>query len=183
MPGKQTNSVKQVINRFSKKFTRANANSPENLEQVNPVSQLHNAQEKIQEYEDLRIQSIKKQFTDFMTPITQEIEQDEQNLVKAYNLYCQLQELNSTAGDSLTHLRDFSLTSPLCKKVEYTSGDLFLYLKIWFLIVTPDAKYVPELTYITTAAGTSCVLTFEEKEMWHPSIAEKEIMQVVQERD
>ena len=113
MPGKQTKSVQQVINRFSKKFTRANANSPEILDQVNPVSQLHGAQEQIQEYEDQRIQSIKKQFADFMTPITQEIEQDEQNLVKAYNLYCQLEELNSTAGDSLTHLRDFSLASPL----------------------------------------------------------------------
>lgn len=183
MPGKQTKSVQQVINRFSKKFTRANANSPEILDQVNPVYQLHGAQEQIQEYENQRIQSIKKQFADFMTPITQEIEQDEQNLVKAYNLYCQLEELNSTAGDSLTHLRDFSLASPLCKKIEYTSGELFLYLKIWFLTVTPDAKYVPDLTYITAASGSTCVLTFVEKEMWHPSIAEKEIMQAVQQND
>ena len=116
-----------------------------------------------------------------MNPVTQEIEQDEGNLIKAYDLYCKLLEACDSVGDSGTALKDFSLTSPLCKRVEYTSGDRFLYLRLWFLQVTPDAKFVPEITAVPGGAVPSYVLTFIDKDMWQPSIAEKEIMQVINE--
>ena len=76
-------------------------------------------------------------------------------------------------------MRDFSLTSPLCKRVEYTSGDRFLYLRLWFLQVTPDAKFVPQVTAVPGGAVPSYILTFIDKDMWQPNLAEKEILQII----
>ena len=180
MPGKQKKSVSQVIAAFSKKFTRASANSPEDLDKVNPLSSSQKMQQTIEEYEEERILAIKKQFDYFKTPFTQEVEQDEENLVKAYELYCKLVEVNKELGDSSTRLRDFSLASPLCKKSDYQGGDLFLYLRLWFITVKPDALFVPEISLITTAAGPSYALTFIEKDEWKPSIKEKEILQIIE---
>ena len=114
-----------------------------------------------------------------MNPLTQEIEEDEANLIKAYELFCKLVEDCEAVGAGGTSLRDFSLTSPLCKRVEYTGGDRFLYLRIWFLKVTPDAKFVPEITAVPGTVPTY-VLTFIDKDMWQPGLVEKEILQVIE---
>ena len=89
-------------------------------------------------------------------------------------------ELNVAQGDSETHIKDFSITSPLCKKTEYTSGERFLYLRLWFLTTNPDSIYVPE---ITALAGGSFVMTFLEKDLWKPSITEREIQQIISAMD
>ena len=144
-------------------------------------SELRPVQDSVEEYEARRIDAIKKQFDDFMNPVTQEIEQDEENLIKAYELYCKLVEACEATGGNGTTLRDFSLTSPLCKRVEYTSGDRFLYLRLWFLQVTPDARFVPQITAVPGGAVPSYVLTFVDKDMWQPSLPEKEILQAINE--
>ena len=178
MPEKTSKTVGGVLKSFTAKFSRVKEEG--SLDQVKVVSQLEPVQSSVEEYEAQRTQAIKKQFDDFMNPVTQEIEQDEENIIKAYNLYCKLEEACQTVGDSGTSLKDFSITSPLCKKTEYTSGDRFLYLRLWFLSVTPDAKYVPEITAVPGGAVPSYVLTFMDKDMWQPGLAEKEILQVIE---
>ena len=178
MADNQSKSVGGALKDFAAKFSRARKEG--SLDEVKVESELKPLQESVEEYETRRIDTIKKQFDDFMNPVTQEIEKDEENLIKAYELYCKLVEACESAGDSGTMLRDYSLTSPLCKRVEYTSGNCFLYLRLWFLQVTPDAKFVPEISAVPGGAVPSYVLTFIDKEMWQPTIAEKEIMQVIQ---
>ena len=171
--------IRTSLKDFTAKFSRAKKEG--SLDDVKVESELKPVQDSVEEYEARRIDAIKKQFDDFMNPVTQEIEQDEENLIKAYELYCKLVETCDAAGGNGTTLRDFSLTSPLCKRVEYTSGDRFLYLRLWFLQVTPDAKFVPEITAVPGGAVPSYVLTFIDKDMWQPNLSEKEILQVINE--
>ncbi len=179
MADNQTKSMGGVLKSFAAKFSRAQSEGT--LDEVNVSSKLQGVQNSVEEYEARRIDAIKKQFDDFMNPVTQEIEADEANLIKAYDLYCKLLEACDSVGDSGTALKDFSLTSPLCKRVEYTTGDRFLYLRLWFLQVTPDAKFVPEITAVQGGAVPSYVLTFIDKDMWQPGLSEKEILQVIKE--
>lgn len=177
MAEEQSKSVGGALKNFAAKFSRAKKEG--SLDEVKVESELRPVQESVEEYEARRLDAIKKQFDDFMNPVTQEIEQDEENLIKAYELYCKLVEACDTTGDTGTRLRDYSLLSPLCKKTEYTGGDRFLYLRLWFLKVTPDVKFVPEITAVPGGTVPVYVLTFIDKDMWHPGLAEKEILQAV----
>ncbi len=175
---KNAKTAGAAVSDFSEKYSRAKSEG--SAEEVKIVSALEPVQEKINDYEKERIEKIKKQFMDFFNPLTQDIEEDEENLVKAYKLYCQLVELNETVGDFETHIKDFSITSPLCKKTEYISGERFLYLRLWFLTTNPDSAYVPE---ITALAGGGFSMTFMEKDLWKPSITEREIQQIISTMD
>lgn len=179
MADNQSKSVGGALKSFAAKFSRAKSEG--SLDEVKVESELRPVQESVEEYEARRVETIKKQFDDYMNPVTQEIEQDEENLIKAYELYCKLVETCEAAGGNGTTLRDFSLTSPLCKRVEYTSGERFLYLRLWFLQVTPDARFVPQITAVSGGAVPSYVLTFIDKDMWQPALPEKEILQAINE--
>jgi hypothetical protein len=129
---------------------------------------------------------LRRQMQEYIAPLTSDIEEDEENLTQAYKLFCLLLDAHNAEGDSKTHLKDFSLTSPLCKKVEYTSvPGHFPYLRLWFLIMNPDAMYVPEISAGVgnergSGASPDFVLTFIEKDLWQPSLFEKEVMQAIE---
>lgn len=176
--GSDTKSVSQALADFSEKFARFAAD-PQAVEGLKVESPLKTLQDQINERESERALVLRRQFMDFVSPLTSDIEDDEEALLKAYKLYCQLVELNETAGDAATHLRDFSITSPLCRKSEYTGGDgRFCYLRLWFAATNPDALFMPVMEQ---DANGSWYLTFVEKELWKPTLLEKEIMQVVGE--
>ena len=176
-------TISQALADFSSKFARFKAGASENeLRQasVKIESPLKTIQNQINERESERAALLRRQFLEYACPITSDIEEDEESLLKAYKLYSQLVELNNTAGDATTHLRDFSLTSPLCRKSEYNGNvdGLFSFLRLWFIATNPDALFMP---VIEQDANGSCYLSFVEKDIWKPTLLEKEIMQVVGE--
>ena len=176
--GADTKSVSQALADFSQKFARFAAD-PQAVECLKVESPLKTLQDQINERELERVALLRRQFLEYAYPMTSDIEEDEEALIKAYKLYCQLVELNETAGDAGTHLRDFSITSPLCRKNEYTGGDgRFSYLRLWFAATSPDALFIPMMEQDVNG---SWYLTFVEKEMWKPTLLEKEIMQVLGE--
>jgi hypothetical protein len=172
-------SVSKALADFYKKFKRFSKDS-EPKETIKVESSLKPLQDQINEREDERISMLRRQMQDYIAPLTSDIEEDEENLTKAYKLFCLLLDAHNAEGDSKTHLKDFSLTSPLCKKTEYTSvPGRFPFLRLWFLIMNPDAMYVPEIS-AGTGASPDFVLTFIEKDLWQPSLFEKEIMQAIE---
>ena len=177
--GADTKSVSQALADFSQKFARFAAD-PQAVEGLKVESPLKTLQDQINERESERVSLLRRQFLEYACPMTSDIEEDEEALIKAYKLYCQLVELNETAGDSGTHLRDFSITSPLCRKSEYIGeGDgRFCYLRLWFAATNPDALFMPVMEQ---DANGNWYLAFVEKELWKPTLLEKEIMQVVGE--
>ena len=176
--GSDTKSVSQALADFSEKFANFVA-AGQNGASVKIESPLKSLQDQINERESERASLLRRQFLEYVSPLTSDIEEDDEALLKAYKLYCQLAELNETAGDATTHLRDFSITSPLCRKSEYTTPDRrFCFLRLWFAATNPDAFFMPVMEQ---DANGSWYLTFVEKELWKPTLLEKEIMQVVGE--
>ena len=172
-------AVSQALDDFSKRFARF-ATDPQALEGLKVESPLKSLQEQINQRESERALVLRRQFLEYVSPMTSDIEDDEEALLKAYKLYCQLVELNESAGDTGTHLRDFSITSPLCRKSEYTgSGDSrFCYLRLWFAATNPDALYMPVMEQDSNG---NWYLGFVEKELWKPTLLEREIMQLIGE--
>ena len=178
-------NVSKALADFTKKFQRFSKSS-EPQDAVKVESPLKPLQDQINEREDERTSMLRRQMQEYIAPLTSDIEEDEENLTQAYKLFCLLLDAHNTEGDSKTHLKDFSLTSPLCKKVEYTSvPGRFPYLRLWFLIMNPDAMYVPEISAGVgnergSGASPDFVLTFIEKDLWQPSLFEKEVMQAIE---
>ena len=172
-------AVSQALDDFSKKFARFAAD-PQAVEGLKVESPLKSLQDQINERESERTSVLRRQFLEYVSPLTSDIEDDEEALLKAYKLYCQVVELNETAGDAGTHLRDFSITSPLCRKSEYTGGGdgRFCFLRLWFAATNPDALFMPVMEQDTNG---NWYLSFVEKEMWKPTLLEREIMQIVGE--
>ena len=178
-------SITETLQKFSKKLQEFSEREGIRIPQPDSETQkLAKLQTKINQQEDERRLQLRSQFQEFLMPMTQDIEKDEEDLLKAYELFCQLKSLNEQTGNRQTHLKSLSLTSPLCHKTEYTgtsngpqSNNRFAFLRLWFLTTKPDTEFVPEITEV--AGGF--VLDFTDLELWQPSSFEKEIMQVFEE--
>ena len=165
-------NLAQSVAAFSKKFSRLN-DEDKKLQQP-PVSKEKLLQEEINRRESERTEELRRRFSDFMEPRTQDIEEDEENLMQAYKLFCKLKEVCDAAvkENSTARLHSFEITSPLCKRDDYTLGDNMAFLRLWFLQNNPDATVVPEFT---RADNGLFYLEFIDKELWIPSSLEKEI--------
>ncbi len=165
-------NLAQTVAAFSKKFSKLSDEDKELQEP--PVSKEKLLQEEINLRESAREEELRRRFSDFIEPRTQDIEQDETNLLQAYELFCKLNEVCDTAAkeNSTARLRSLEITSPLCKRDDYTLGDSMAFLKLWFLQKNPDATVVPE--FIRDEHG-QFYLEFIDKELWKPNSLEKEI--------
>ena len=174
-----TGTISQALADFSSKFARFKAGSgTQEQASMKAASPLQSIQNQINERESERSALLRRQFLEYVSPLTADIENDEEALLKAYKLYCQLVEVNETGGDAGTHLRDISITSPLCRKSEYTGAEgRFSFLRLWFVATNADALFVPQLEQDSNG---NWYLAFMEKEMWKPTLFEKEIMQSIE---
>lgn len=165
-------NLAQAVAAFSKKFSKLNDDDKE--EQQPPLSKEKLLQDQINQRESEREEELRHRFSDFLEPRTQDIEEDEENLLQAYELFCRLREVCELAAKekSTARLRSFEITSPLCKRDDYTLGENMAFLRLWFLQKNPDATVVPE--FVRDENG-QFFLKFIEKELWKPSSLEKEI--------
>ena len=174
-------SISQTLQDFTQKLEEFSQSGGIIIQNTDSETQrLKNLQDTINQQEEERKQTLRSQFQEFVMPVTQDIEEDEENLLKAYNLFCQINELNETSGDHQTHLKSLCLSSPLCHKSEYTAEESkrFAFLRLWFISKNPDAAFVPE---ITADENGMFALEFTELELWQPGSFEKEIMQAFAE--
>ena len=169
-------SMLQALNAFSRKMK---AMSDGGQVTFNPEpSAMKNLQTQINQQEEDRLSYLQSCFSEYLEPVTQAIEKDEEDLLKAYKLFIQLVELNKTAGDNLTHLKNFQLTSPLCKKSEYTAelpSESFSLLRLWFLAKNPDAAFVPEIIQQANSPD-SFLLDFIDIDIWQQTSFEREVI-------
>ncbi len=176
----ERNNPIQALNAFSKKFAKM---SDEALDtQPTPVSKDKKLQDEINEREADRETFLRRRFEDFVEPRTQDIEEDEENLIKAYDFFCKLTEFceHEKSENQNTKLRTMELSSPLCKKADYTLGDDMAFLKLWFLQKNPDVSVVPEFT---RADSGQFFLIFSDRELWKPSSIEKEILRSLENEE
>ena len=171
-------SMIQTLNDFSKKIQAMSLGAEFSFQKE--TSAMKSLQNQINQHEEDRLSYLQSRFSEYLNPVTQDIEQDEENLMKAYHLFLKLQELNKTDGNSATHLKSYLLTSPLCRKSEYTAlpSESFSLLRLWFVVNNPDAVFVPEIVAMENAAG-SFALDFIDIDMWQQTSFEKEIINMV----
>lgn len=169
-------NLAQSVAAFTKKFSKLNDEDKE-LQQT-PLSKDKILQEEIKLREAEREESLRRRFSDFMEPRTQDIEQDEENLLQAYQLFYKLQDLCEAAKQekSTARLHSLKIESPLCKRDDYTLGENMAFLRLWFLQTNPDANVVPE--FIRDENGLF-YLEFTDKELWTPNSLEKEITTLI----
>ena len=169
-------NLAQTVAEFSKKFSKLNDEDKELHEA--PVSKEKLLQEEINRRESEREEELRRRFSDFLEPRTQDIEEDEKNLLQAYELFCRLNEVcELTAKENSTaRLRSLEITSPLCKRDDYTLGDSMAFLKLWFLQKNPDAAVVPE--FVRDENG-QFFLDFTDRELWEPESLEKELLRIL----
>ena len=169
-------NLAQSVAAFTKKFSKLNDEDKE-LQQP-PLSKDKILQEEIKLREAEREEELRRRFSDFMEPRTQDIEQDEENLLQAYQLFCKLQDLCEAAKQekSTARLHSFEITSPLCKRDDYTLGENMAFLRLWFLQANPDATVVPEFTRVENG---NFYLTFTDRELWTPGSLEKEVLRIL----
>ena len=139
-------------------------------------------QEEINRREEERTEMLRKRYLDFLEPPTPDIEEDEENLLKAYELFCKVNEISETINQepskAKARLRSMEIASPLCRRDDYTLGDAMTFLRLWFLNKEPEAAFVPEFI---RAENGQFYLSFTARELWNLTSLEKEILQSLEE--
>ena len=172
----KTSTILQSIAAFSKKFSKLDEDEKNNFEK--PVSKNKFLQDEINRQEAEREESLRRRFLDFLEPRTQDIEQDEENLLQAYELYCKINEVCELAAkeNSTARLHSFKITSPLCKLDDYTLGENMAFLRLWFMQKNPDVTVVP--VFLRDENG-QFFLDFTDRELWSPDTLEKELLRIL----
>ena len=133
----------KAIADFSKKLNKFNES--QEARRIVSVSSDKVLQRKILDSEEERREKLVSVLNGFLEPFSRDVEEDEENLSKAYDLFCGILEVQKSKGSKETRLADLALKSPLCSKPEYIHGDRFSYLKVWFLKQHNDSAFVPEI--------------------------------------
>lgn len=173
-------SFANTIINFSKQFSKMTEAQKDNVSEAvaGKESRETKLQNEIQRRDEERVEQLLKNYQDFLQPSTKDIEEDEEALLSCYKLFCKINEVSNDFEN--TRLRSLELVSPLCKKDDYTLGESFAFLRIWFLNTVTDAEYVPEFV---RAENGQFYLDFTARELWTPSTLEKEILQCLAEFD
>ena len=166
-------SMSSIISNFSKKFSQFN--KTENREIIRKKSPEKILQEKITASENERKLKLQKDFSAYLNPVTQDIESDEEFLLKAFELFRQISAVTEKYSDGKTHLVDIKISSPICSKSEYTQKNKFSFLRLWFLQKNADADFVP----VIICEDIKFYLSFIKKDDYEFSVFEKEIMQAL----
>ena len=111
------------------------------------------------------------------------INNDEQLLFKAYELYRKVMELNrenpEETGD--TFIQNFTIFSPLSQKAAYTEGGQFIYLCLWLYFEKKCQEYIPFFETFQEKKKKKKRLSFTEKDSYSCSFHDKEIFEIVRQ--
>lgn len=166
-------TLSQSVSDFSKKLSRFNDSGKS--EPVMKMTSDAILQKRINDIEADRRERFLRQYKIYSNPVSQQIEEDETNIISAYNLYKAALELNSNSGSEGTKLASLKIASPLCEKGEYLNGGGFSFLRIWFIKHEEGIEYVP----LITEDGEKRFLEFVPIEDYEFSRLEKEILQII----
>ncbi|MBQ2601631.1 MAG: hypothetical protein II584_04520 [Treponema sp.] len=139
--------------------------------------------------EDYR-RSIVSSYSRFMNPFrvlgkssreAMEINEDEQNLLKAYRLFKAVKEANSEIGDGSTFIQFSGIKSPLTEKLRYTSGGDFIYLQCWLIYEQGIRDFVPVLEEEEERLETFYRLDFVPARNFEFTWQEREVIAAIEE--
>ncbi|WP_294427998.1 hypothetical protein [uncultured Treponema sp.] len=178
-------NFQDVLSTFSEKLARFNKSSK--AERVVPPSKNSYYEEKLRERGEKLRSSVAQTYKIFRSPFevlgenserAASLDRDEQNLIKAYNLYKSCMDINKENQDEIgaTYIKNIEIYSPLADKASYTQGGQFIYLLCWLYFEQNCQEFMPFFKEIES----HCVLCFSSSENFHFSDPhEKEIFDLV----
>ena len=168
-------NISEAFNELDEKITRLK-NSGEDEKVFSKNSPLHrdSLKEKLSASEEERLSKIREKFSHYQLPLSKEIEEDELSLLKAYELFTKVTDLNDSVRSKTTFIEKFTIASPLSKKSRYSSETGFAFLQAWFILNHSEKaeKFIPE---IVTVNGKSELVFTEAASYKMPPIL-KEIL-------
>ncbi|MBR1722378.1 MAG: hypothetical protein IJ727_07865 [Treponema sp.] len=147
-------NIQEVFSAFSKKLNRFNKSSGAKRAPSEERIKQSYIEEKLREREDKFRFSVVSTYKIFRAPYevlgsqsdrAVSLERDEENLLKAYNLYKSCMEIDKSNQDEIgaTYIKNVELYSPLADKASYTSGGQFIYLLCWLYFEQNCQDFIP----------------------------------------
>ena len=145
-------NIAEVFSNFSQKFSRFNKSSQ--TDRTLPPSKDSYYEEKLRERGERLRTSVVSTYKIFRAPFealgeqsdrAASLDKDEQNLLKAYNLYKSCMDIDKENQDEIgaTHIKSVELYSPLADKASYTTGGQFIYLLCWLFFEQNCQEFIP----------------------------------------
>ena len=179
-------NISEVFSNFSQKLSRFNK-SPD-AKRLSSVEKQKNSylEEKIRERGERLRSSVVSTYKVFKAPFEAlgeqsdrafSIDKDEQNLLKAYNLYKSCMDIDKENQDEIgsTHIKSVEIASPLSDKASYTQGGQFIYLLAWLYFEQNCQEYLPFFEE-TENHHTLC---FSSQEKFQMDSHDKEIFEII----
>lgn len=125
-----------------------------------------------------KIEAIKKEYLNFKNPLSKEIENDREALLKAFEIFKSVSEIKKNTKSNESYLKSFQIDSSVCHKSEYTKEacSKFIFLQCWFYFEKNIKEYLP---VIKKDKDSFTSIDFIEKEEVSFSSREKEIWSTV----
>lgn len=175
-------TISDALSSFSrqlKRFNKANKN-----ERVTEPTEDSRIQQQIRESGERFKASVVQTYKIYKSPFQAlgqdsaravSIDRDEQNLLKAYELYKAITEGAKEKSDEQTFIADLRISSPLAAKASYTDGGQFIYLLMWLIFEKQCSQYVP---YFEEKGGLK-VISFCPMENFTFDTHDKEVLDLV----
>ena len=177
----------QAFSAFAKKFARSTqAQDNSALEVFHEDSFL---QQKINAKEQDYNAAILSSYAKYLNPFrilgknsrqAELISLDEKNLLKAYNVFKAVREINATVGDTSTFIKTDKVESPLVLQEAYTTGGEFIYLQCWLRFSQKATDFVPELVAVQENLQTHYILQFSPLKSFGWSFQDKEVIAAIE---
>ncbi len=180
--------VAQAFRNFTQVFSRstqAKDNSAPNIDYEDDLLQKKiNSRE--QEYRKAILTSYMRYMNPFRTlgKTSREaavINEDETNLLKAYNLFKAINEANRKIGDAETFVNIGFVESPLTKKDAYTSGGDLIYLQCWLIFEQGVRDYIPVIEEVEEKMVITNRLRFVPLRTFSFSFQDREVIAAIEE--
>lgn len=110
-----------------------------------------------------------------------EINEDEQNLLRAYNLFRAVKKADKEIGNASTFIQLEGIKSPLTEKMRYTTGGDLIYLQCWLIYEQGVRDYVPCLVEVEERLETYYRLEFVPTKSYDFNWQDREVIAEIEE--
>lgn len=177
-------NIAEVFSNFSQKLARFNKSS--DSERVVVPSKDSYYEEKLRERGERLRSSVVSTYKIYRAPFealgkssdrASSLDKDEQNLLKAYNLYKSCMDIDKENQDEIgaTHIKSVEIASPLSDKASYTTGGQFVYLCAWLFFEQKCEEFIP----FFTETENHHTLAFAKADSFSFDSHDKEIFEII----
>ena len=188
MAKRDKRQVAQAFRNFSSIFTRSTQAQDDSALNIDRDDEL--LQKKINSREQEYMRAILSSYAKYMNPYrtlgknsreAAVISGDEDNLLRAYNLFKAVNEANRKIGDSETFINIGFVESPLTSKQAYTSGGEFIYLQCWLIYEQGTRDFIPVIEEVEERMVITNRLRFVPLRTFSFSFQDREVIRAVEE--